>query len=255
MVDESVSKDGPARSLANVGAAGLGSLAGLAISGPPGVIIGAIGVQTALELTGQLWDQIGHRRRLNTAIPIAYAAAQQNKPMDEVTEGLAHNPALGPITATVLMGAASTQSQDKLWAMGRVLTNILEDRARVDEEQFVASALNLMEAPHIRMLDHLDRRQTTYGRVVSQYSLESVGLGTAFSPVINALETAGLLERHSISETRNGPPSGIQLPNSAEQPKVQVIIPHWAVTDLGKLVMQRLREAAQEVAAFEAPSD
>jgi len=237
------------QSLTSIGAAGVGSLAGLGIAGPPGAIVGAVGIQTALELTGQLWEQIGHRRRLNATVPIAYVAAELHQPLDEVTERLAYDPALGPITATVLLGAASTQRHDKLWALGRVLANVVQDQARVDEEQFIASALNAIEAPHIRLLDHLERRQAANsGQLVSQYSFELAQLGTAFNSVLKTLETAGLIGQQPISETRNGPMPRFNLPNSEGPPKIQVVTLHWGMTDLGKLVMERLHQAAQEIA-------
>ena len=63
-----------------------------------------------------------------------------------------------------------------LW---EVLTNVVEDRARVDEEQFIALALNVIEAPRLRMLDHLERTIAVTGNRVSQFSLGCpVRLGT-----------------------------------------------------------------------------
>lgn len=228
------------------GVAGFGAAAGLVVAGPAGVVVGAVGSQMAVDMTGALWQRLGKKRQERASVPILYAAAATNQPIDELTELLADDPAFEQIVTTVLVGAVSTQMTQKLIALGRILANVVEDPAKVDEEQFLALALNAVEAPHLRLLDALDRQQTVSGQVVSQESLGSLNLGESWAAVLKTLESSGLIWNQPVMRMVDGP-SGLRLPHDKPPEKVPQSRPHWGVTDLGKTLMNRLRDVAAEL--------
>ena len=164
-----------------------------------------------------------------------------------MTERLSNDPELEQVTTTVLIGALSTESRQKLLFLGRVLANVLQDRATLDEEQFLAQAVTAVEAPHVRLLDLIEHQQSASGRLVSQYALASAELGAAFSAVLKTLESVGLITGSQIVEMKDGPSPRYRM-SGEKPPKVPVATPHWAATDLGKVLLARLRDISEDVA-------
>ncbi|SDN76866.1 hypothetical protein SAMN05428965_1536 [Geodermatophilus sp. DSM 45219] len=236
--------------LARAGAAGVAAAAGLAVAGPAGGMIGSAASQMAVDLTEAMASKLGERRRQRTAVPVEHAAECLGIAVPEVTDRLTDEPELEHVTTTVLIGALSTESHEKLLFLGRVLANVLTDRAVLEEEQFLAQAIAAIEAPHVRLLDLIESQQTKSGRIVSQYALGGAELGAAFSAVLKTLESVGLIASSSIVEMRNGPMPRHPTPGE-KPPQVPVATPHWVATELGKALLKRLRE----IAAGDIPSD
>jgi hypothetical protein len=208
-------------------------------------MIGSAASQVAVDLTVAMAGKLGERRRRRTAIPIEQAAQRLGLSIEDVTERLSNDPQLEQLTTTVLIGALSTESAEKLMFLGRVLANVLQDQATLEEEHFLAQAVTAIEAPHVRLLDLIERQQTSSGRLVSQYALASADLGAAFSAVLKTLESVGLIAGSQIVEMKDGPRPKYPKPGE-EPPKVPVATPHWAATELGKVLLTRLREISED---------
>jgi hypothetical protein len=234
--------------LAKASAAGLGTAAGITVAGPLGGILGAFASQIAVDSTSSLLSRLGDRRRQRPAIAVQYAADRLGLPVEEITKALGDEPDLERVTITVMIGALSTESQSKLFAYGRVLANVLQDRARVDEEQFLAQALIGIEAPHVRLLGYLEEeQQKTFNRPISQYAFASLELGSTFRAVIQTLESAGLIYSQSRIEMKDGPLPKYPMPGDQRE-KVPVVTTHWGITRLGELLMERFRQVSREEA-------
>lgn len=215
-------------------------------------MIGSAASQMAVDLTVAMASKLGERRRQRTAIPIEHAAERLGLSIEDVTERLSNDPQLEQVTTTVLIGALSTESAEKLLFLGRVLANVLQDQATLDEELFLAQALIAIEAPHVRLLDLIERQQTSSGRLVSQYALAHSELGAAFSAVLKTLESVGLIAGSQIVEMNDGPRPKYPEPGE-KPPKIPVATPHWAATELGKVLLTRLRDISEDVAGADAP--
>lgn len=136
--------------------AGLASLAGLAVGGPPGAIVGAVAEPILEPLMGRVWDEMrgDGRRRMNTVVQTAADSLGDDPDRFEDRARATEQTRL--LTATAMEAGMRTAWPPKVRALGRALAaGLADDAARVDEEQLLIGALADLEAPHARVLDLL----------------------------------------------------------------------------------------------------
>jgi hypothetical protein len=92
-----------------------------------------------------------------------------------------------------------TRNRDKLHALSRVLTDGIADDARIDVGILLSEAFRDMEAPHLRVLDHMAQRPSTDPRIWSADELagELPRLAEAIAPLLATLHRTGCIESPS----------------------------------------------------------
>lgn len=130
---------------------GLAGLAGYAVGGPPGALIGAVGGDVFVQALKLDAEQIRRRvRRVETVIEDAAAGAGTDwKCLDSKLQS---DPASFELYWRILDVAGGAVSRDKLNGLSAILASVVVDSAKLDLAFILSSALQEMEAPHIRAL-------------------------------------------------------------------------------------------------------
>lgn len=223
----------------SVVAAAVGSSAGLLVAGPGGAMLGAAGVQAAVEVTGMVFEQLSERRRQQTSVPLVVGAAVANESLECFAERLADDLRLHPLLVLALTSAADTGLEPKLRALGAVLADAMQDEAKLDLDWLIADALSVVEPPHLVVLKFLNGVASDVDLFGSGLPFERLGVG--LRPIFTALESKGLvLERSELREENVGIPGRLG-PQSSR--KTTVIRHRHAITSFGREIVRRIIEA------------
>lgn len=228
-----------------VAAAGVGAVAGLVVGGPIGAILGAIGIQSAVEATGLLWDTVRETRQERSAVPLAYAAHVSGATIEELAEQVRSDPDLLELFGLISYEASATTLQAKLLALGRVLANVLEDKAKLDLDYTIADALGVVEPAHLKVLAHLDRTwRGQAGEAIEIYALHEAlpELGLGLRPILSALLSKALVaEQVQYGEPARAPRLG---PQQLPLMSVQELRRLWTITEFGHDILGRITAVA-----------
>jgi hypothetical protein len=130
---------------------GLAGLAGYAVGGPSGALIGAVGGDLFTQALKLDAEQIKRKvRRIETVIEGGAASAGTD--WESFDSKLQSHPASSELYWRVLDVAGGAVSHDKLTGLSRILASVVIDCAKLDLAFILSNALQEMEAPHIRAL-------------------------------------------------------------------------------------------------------
>lgn len=223
----------------SVVAAVVGSSAGLLVAGPAGAMLGAAGVQAAVEATGLVFQSLSERRRQQTSVPLVVGAAVVGEPVDSFARRLAEDERLQPLVMLALTSAADTGLEPKLRALGAVLADAMQDQATLDLDWLIADALSVVEAPHLVVLNFLNGLRDDVDLFGSGLPFERLGVG--LRPIFTALESKGLvIERSELREENVGIPG--RLGPQASR-KTTVVRHRHAITSFGREIIRRIVDA------------
>lgn len=228
----------PAGRAAAVVAAATGAASGLLVGGPSGLMLGAAGVQAAVEATGFVFTKLTERRRQQVAVPLVVGAAIADESVDSFAARLASDERCLPVATLVLTSAADTGLEPKLRALGAVLADAVSDDANLDLDWLIADALSVIEPPHLVVLSFLDG--------VAEVDLFGSGLpferfGTGLRAIFTALESKGLLyERSELREENLGQPGRV---GPAGPQRITRVRHRHVITSFGREVLRRIMEA------------
>jgi hypothetical protein len=220
-----------------------GALAGLAIAGPGGAVLGAaVGsvvqhvVDTALF---RRWERAGQA--------IEVAASEANLSPDALLRRLLEDERLLDLAATVVAAASETALKAKIRALGKALASgaLATDDATIDEHRFLVATLADLEAPHVRVLEQVTEPFPTYEVKTSRddpnprtlqvqgWGLDDLGkaqpgLGGVVAPILSVLAGRGLIE-NAATGTLDYQPSQSE---------------RWVITDYGRRCLALLIEQA-----------
>lgn len=135
----------------------LGALVGGLVGGPVGAVVGGVVPPYALALLDGFGDRWRGRRRESAGRVLMAAADEMNVDPEAVLVAAETHPQKELMTGQALAAGANTAYEAKIEALGRVLARALEteDDAVLDETAVVIGILAEIEAPHVRVLQHL----------------------------------------------------------------------------------------------------
>ncbi len=95
----------------------------------------------------------------------------------------------------VIDAAWRTRDRDKLRALSQVLAEGIIDEARIDVCNLLAQALREIEAPHVRLLDHMAQRPSSDTRAWGPEDLteQLPALADGVAPLLASLQRAGCI--------------------------------------------------------------
>lgn len=131
-----------------------GSLAGYAVGGLEGALIGGA-TPAAVNLALHAGNAAVAARITRGSRALDTAASELGVSLDELADRASADPAHLELLARVLEASGRTPLADKVDALGRVLARGLDPEGKIDEALFLAAALHDVEAPHILALKHL----------------------------------------------------------------------------------------------------
>jgi hypothetical protein len=201
-------------------------------------MIGAAGVQTAVEVTSAVWGRLSARRQQQAAAPLVAGAMVNRESVETFARRLVEDERYQPLLFTVLTSAADTALEPKLRALGAVLANALGDDAKLDLEWLIADALAVIEPAHLRVLSYLgDRRAVNiFGSGVPLAHLQQ-----GLRPIFNVLQSKGLVfESSELREQNVGMPGRV---GAGGLHKETVVQHRQQITDFGREVVRRIIEA------------
>jgi hypothetical protein len=183
--------------------------------------------------------------------PLAYAAGSQHRPVEEIIRLVAGDRDLLALFQLVTERAADTRLDWKLFALGRVLANVLEDNAKLDLNYTVADAIGVIEPSHLKTLAYLDQFwKGQVGQAIDIYGLHEAlpELGLGLRSILTALQSKALVSEHvEYGEPDRAPRIGAQ---AASLPLMSVaeLRRLWIITEFGHAVLARITAAADEYA-------
>lgn len=230
-----------------IAAAGLGGTVGL-VGGLPGAVLGAAGSQLAVAVAGAVWAAYNTRRQYRAAVPLTYVALAQDCDIQEVQRRIESDPELTDLAGRCMLAAAETSLDAKLVALGRVLNNVLEDKATLDLDGLVAEALGAVEPPHLKVLAYLDSHyQSDNGRHVNVYGVHGAlpELGLGVRPILSTLQSRSMVyEEVGYGEVSRRNP---RTPWLDVKPEIRILRNSWGITEFGHEILARLRQAADDL--------
>lgn len=192
--------------LRDTGAGAAGALIGAAIAGTEGAVVGgfsAPALEHAVKWIGDRWRRQSLTSGTQVLADAATAAGQQP---DELAQRLAEDPKRLQLAGLTLAAATMTTDQDKLRALARALAAGANDDALVDPEMLAVAALTDMEAPHVKVLQHLADgapRDPVGGRAwhrsvtVKHLPFALPEMASVIGPVLSTLLRHALIEEES----------------------------------------------------------
>jgi hypothetical protein len=198
------------------GAGTAGVVAELALgSGPLGTVAGGL-MPVAVQLTAAVRSR--WIRRASQAVQVATDLLDPG--VDILDERSPRFDERLELIARVIDAAARATLHEKIEALGRVLADGLNDDEHIDEALILASALAVLEAPHVAVLDRLDvqreppaelivaGRDSTLGWRNEHLRHVLPGLSTILENVLAVLSAQGLivdLRGETWSTAQGGP--------------------------------------------------
>lgn len=176
-------------------AAGSGATAGLLAAGPAGSAIGAAGAQLAVDAVSDLLSAVSARRLARAGVPLVLAAEELEMDVTDLTDHLAADPGYDQVTAICVTAASNTTLEAKLRALAKCLVNGIKDDARLDSEAMLADALAVVETPHLRILEFLNKSyQDDHARPsLTSVHIELSELRSNVRPLLSALSGKALV--------------------------------------------------------------
>lgn len=248
----------------------LGVLVGGLVGGPVGAVVGGVVPPYALALLDNFGERWRGRRRESAGRVLLAAADEMNVDPEAVLVAAEMHPQKELMTGQALAAGANTAYEAKIEALGRVLARALaaEDDAVLDETAVVIGILAEIEAPHVRVLQHL--LSPTHFRFTEPASWQKLapylqahdwgGLQRAFPDygvslhgVVSTLERLGLVDDvapdfSKVMKDFGGSFQDLTLRRAS--------VKRWKATPLGFSVFERvdaIAERLSEDAGGEAP--
>ncbi|MFD7026129.1 hypothetical protein [Promicromonospora sukumoe] len=138
-------------------AASLGALAGSAVAGPAGGMLGAAAGPMLEPIMRRVWDELASDSRTSAEQVLVEASSYSNKRPDELAESIRQNEERRLLGGLAFAAGSRTRNKDKIRGLGRALADgvLADDDARLDETHLILRAMDDLEAPHITVLDFL----------------------------------------------------------------------------------------------------
>jgi hypothetical protein len=132
----------------------LGGLAGLALGGPVGAIVGVAATPALAKCMSRILVELGRRGEA-----VAEAAVLSSDLSEaEVLECIVSDVGLQPLVSRVVEAVAHTDSHEKLRLLGTVLGEAISNRpTRLDEDFLIVAALDDLQPVHLRVMELLEQ--------------------------------------------------------------------------------------------------
>jgi hypothetical protein len=214
--------DRPSPIPGQMAAAAAGAVTGLIVGGSLGSVVGAVVVPLFGLVTAR--DQRG----VDNVQLLANEAAQQGGwSDDELAATAAADDRRLALTAAAVRGAFNTLDEDKVRALAHVLAEGLGDDALLDRSWLMVTAIDDLEAPHVRTLAAMVERAGEASQPGGVWDLHSLmralpNLARGTTPILATLTRHGLT---NIANTFDGGDIG-----------------PWKVTEYGQEVLAYLTD-------------
>ena len=159
MIDNGESDTTPAGTLP-VQSIGLGAaaVAGFAIGGPIGAIVGGMSAPYRVEMAQRSWEEIAAIRGDDVVGLVGQASARLGVDAEESHEAAMSSTEGRSIFADSVQSAAETLDRRKVAGLAKALANgLMNDQAAIDESLIMVRAIADLEAPHVTLLGKLSR--------------------------------------------------------------------------------------------------
>lgn len=227
-----------------------GSLAGYALAGVEGAILGPLATPILIATVRAGLNALARRlQRGSRAVEIA--ADELNVDPDELAALASANPQRLELLARVLEAAGHTTLEAKIPALGKVLADGLRPDGNVDEARLLANALHVIEEPHVQLLAAIygpptdpaqPNRCVNAGSSPHGLLEELPGHQLMLRPLVQVLDAHGLVE--NIGEAGGFVPipdsPRIAQARSSRGTARRSAQPSWRVTTLGKRCLELL---------------
>jgi hypothetical protein len=155
------------------------------------------------------WRREGQRR---AGLALSEAADESGMSIEDLLERSAADPSRLALLAEAIEAAARANLDAKVRMLGSALASgaLAEDAAQVDETQLRVSVLRELDAPHLKVLDVIDKSsrhsQGDWTGVLERDLVDAVGDGSGprstgiLQPILRTLDRNGLIYQSSAGE-------------------------------------------------------
>lgn len=184
----------PARPAKAVGQS-IAALAGYAIDGPAGAVVGAASADPMVSLVGAAWNELRGRRERNVVRLVDRASKNSGREPVAFLEHALNDPRSSRLLDEALRAAAAAEDIRKIAALARALANGVDDEARVDEETIVVRALIDLDPIHARTLATIQDAEPISPSAlrIKLYDNAPPGTPDLTRPILAVLERHGLV--------------------------------------------------------------
>jgi DNA-binding MarR family transcriptional regulator len=237
---------------AAVGAAALGVGTAILTNPAGGAIVSAAAAPTIKAALDRVLGLRG--RQVAAMVDIAVRAAGQTH--DELLQRVTADPHRAQLFAAAVRAAANTALESKLKVLGRLLAQGLLDDGEdpAEEARLLISAIEDIERLHLRVLYHLENGYTARLNEEEPSTAFPEALPTDAWPFEKLAEE--LTVNRSALEMLIGSLTGRNLIHGSADvygvPEAGQM--HWRLTDTGRAILERFREAGEAAASAPAPA-